>query len=89
MTYGWDLDVDINEFHLEKVTCKECLRRYRRASTPYEYCDAVRHETAQGDVLHGCVGVVRPQLEGMPKYHVRWTTGDLLYYPHEDLEDES
>jgi hypothetical protein len=26
---GWDLEVDINEFHLENNTCKECLRVYR------------------------------------------------------------
>lgn len=83
VTYGWDLDVDINEFHLEKVTCKECLKIYRRATTPYVYGDAVRHST-----LHGVVEVVQPQSEGMPKYHVRWTTGDLLFYTHDDLEDD-
>ena len=26
---GWDLEVDINPFHLEHTTCKKCLEVYR------------------------------------------------------------
>lgn len=26
---GWDLEVEITEFHLEKNTCRDCLRAYR------------------------------------------------------------
>ena len=28
---GWDLDVEINEFHLMKNTCQDCLKVYREA----------------------------------------------------------
>lgn len=26
---GWDLEVEINEFHLERNTCQDCLKEYR------------------------------------------------------------
>ena len=26
---GWDLDVDLTDFHLAKNTCKDCLKAYR------------------------------------------------------------
>ena len=26
---GWDLEVEITPFHLEKNTCKDCLKQYR------------------------------------------------------------
>lgn len=28
-TYGWDLDVDLTQFHLLNNTCKECLKVYK------------------------------------------------------------
>jgi hypothetical protein len=31
---GWDLEVDINEFHLENQTCKDCLEVYRGRKDP-------------------------------------------------------
>ena len=29
VTTGWDLEVEIREFHLKTNTCTECLKKYR------------------------------------------------------------
>lgn len=87
VTYGWDLDVEIVEFHLEKNTCPTCALLYESLQ-PYAVNAKVKHELADGTELHGHVEVVKLQDTGPAKYHVRWSTGDLLFYDHDDLWNE-